>query len=268
MNESASVAPVDGSTAAVRSALTEHRAPDRLVVARGLFTGPTTRVKDDLYARIVKGRAHRERHVVHLEKGATVDTDTYFGRFAASYYQRWTTVTDVTVGFHHEAGGRAVVALRGSDSGGNSRILATTRDRRLGHGDAVGEAGRLPRRRLPVGGVHRRRRPPRGERTGVDRRRAVGDPARRDRDLHVQPRRRLRRDRRRHRERLDDGVRHRRRVRGRPGQRPRVGPGEVHRGRRDPGRQARLPAAAEPRRGRRIHPRHVRGRRASTSTPT
>ena len=126
MNESASVAPVDGSTAAVRSALTEHRAPDRLVVARGLFTGPTTRVKDDLYARIVKGRAHRERHVVHLEKGATVDTDTYFGRFAASYYQRWTTVTDVTVGFHHEAGGRAVVALRGSDSGGNSRILATT----------------------------------------------------------------------------------------------------------------------------------------------
>ncbi len=47
----------------------------------------------------------------------------------------------------------------------------------------------------------------------MDRRRAVGDPSRRDRDLHVQPRRRLRRDRRRHRERPDDGVRHRRRVR-------------------------------------------------------
>ncbi|AOW93763.1 glycosyl transferase [Rhodococcus sp. WMMA185] len=125
MKESTSVAPVDGSTAAVQSALTEHRAPDRLVVARGLFTGPTTRVKDDLYATIVRGRAHRERNMVHLEKGATVDTDTYFGRFPASYFQRWTAVTEATVGFRHEAAGRAVVALRGSDSGGHSRVLAT-----------------------------------------------------------------------------------------------------------------------------------------------
>ncbi|MEV0947185.1 glycosyltransferase [Rhodococcus sp. NPDC049939] len=127
MKESTSVAPVDGSTAAVRSALTEHRAPDRLVVARGLFTGPTTRVKDDLYAKIVRGRAHRERDVLHLEKGAKVETDTYFGRFPASYFQRWTSVAEVTVGFRHEAAGRTEVALRGSDSGGHSRVLATAK---------------------------------------------------------------------------------------------------------------------------------------------
>ncbi|PTR24239.1 galactofuranosylgalactofuranosylrhamnosyl-N-acetylglucosaminyl-diphospho-decaprenol beta-1,5/1,6-galactofuranosyltransferase [Rhodococcus sp. OK519] len=126
MSESASVAPVDGSTTAVRHALQEHTASDRLLVQRGLFTGPTARVKDEMYARIVSGSAHRERFEVRLDKGAIVDTDAYFGRFAASYYQRWTTVHEVQVGFAHDAGGRSLVLLRGSDSGGNVRTLATT----------------------------------------------------------------------------------------------------------------------------------------------
>ncbi|TQF74843.1 glycosyltransferase [Rhodococcus spelaei] len=125
MNESAAVAPVDGSTAAVRSALHEHRDLDRLVLARGVFTGPTARVKDALYAKIVAGKAHRERFSVHLEKGATVSTDTYFGDFPASYFQRWTTVTEVTVSFAHEAEGAALVLLRGSDAEGKARTLST-----------------------------------------------------------------------------------------------------------------------------------------------
>ncbi|AYJ47387.1 glycosyltransferase [Rhodococcus sp. P1Y] len=125
MNKPASVAPVDGSTAAVRSALTEHESSARLVVQRGLFAGPTALVKDDLYATIAKGRAHRERFSVHLEKGATIDTDTYFGRFAASYYQRWTTVTEVRLQFGHESEGKTSVLLRASDSAGNARTLST-----------------------------------------------------------------------------------------------------------------------------------------------
>ncbi|MCZ4077300.1 glycosyltransferase [Rhodococcus sp. H36-A4] len=125
MEKPASVAPVDGSTVAVRKALTEHESSSRLVVQRGLFTGPTPLVKDDLYATIVKGRAHRERFVVHLEKGATVDTDTYFGRFAASYFQRWTTVTEVQLQFRHENDSNATVLLRASDSAGNARTLST-----------------------------------------------------------------------------------------------------------------------------------------------
>ncbi|NKV84786.1 glycosyltransferase family 2 protein, partial [Rhodococcus hoagii] len=76
---------MDGSTAAVRSALHEHPASGRLVVQRGVFTGPTPRVKDELYASITSGSAHRERLELRLDKGAVVDTDTYFGRFAASY---------------------------------------------------------------------------------------------------------------------------------------------------------------------------------------
>lgn len=120
MNESASVAPVEGTTAAG-----DRVRGDRLVLARGVFTGPTARVKDDLYARIVAGKAHRERFVLRMDKGATVDTDTYFGRFAASYYQRWTTVREVTVGFAHESEGMARALLRGSDSAGNARTLST-----------------------------------------------------------------------------------------------------------------------------------------------
>src|SRR5689334_2339713 len=75
---------------------TDHRAPDRLVLARGIFTGPAPKISDELYA-VVKGKSHRERLSLRLEKGAHANTNTYFGRFAASYWQRWTTVTEVEV---------------------------------------------------------------------------------------------------------------------------------------------------------------------------
>ena len=61
----------------LKQALTEHVAPERLVVARGLFAGPSPQVPDEMYARIVRGKAHRERNALHLEHGATVDTNTF-----------------------------------------------------------------------------------------------------------------------------------------------------------------------------------------------
>jgi galactofuranosylgalactofuranosylrhamnosyl-N-acetylglucosaminyl-diphospho-decaprenol beta-1,5/1,6-galactofuranosyltransferase len=105
--------------------LTEHAANERLVVARGLFSGPSALVPDDLYARIVKGKAHRERSALHLEKGSTVDTDTYFGRLPASYFQRWTTVTEVQLKLVFETSSRARVLLRGSDSRGGVRTITS-----------------------------------------------------------------------------------------------------------------------------------------------
>ncbi|HKV22327.1 MAG TPA: glycosyltransferase [Mycobacterium sp.] len=107
-------------------ALTEHVAPERLVVARGLFTGPSAHVPDDLYARIVEGRAQRERYALHLEKGATVDTNTYFGRFPASYFQRWTTVKEVQLELAFQAAAPTHVLLRASDVNGNIRTLKST----------------------------------------------------------------------------------------------------------------------------------------------
>ena len=106
--------------------LIEHAAPDRLVVARGLFTGPSAQVNDDLYARIVSGRAHRERYALHLEKGATVDTNTYFGRLPASYFQRWTTVTDVQLKLVFDTSSPARLLLRGSNIHGGARTVAST----------------------------------------------------------------------------------------------------------------------------------------------
>lgn len=116
-NDLSSVAPES-----LRSA--HHRAPDRLVLQRGIFTGPSPRVSDELYA-VVKGRSSRERLSLRLEKGATAHTNTYFGRFAASYWQRWTTVTDIETTMVLDIAARARVRLVASDIAGHRRIIAS-----------------------------------------------------------------------------------------------------------------------------------------------
>src|SRR5690349_20587614 len=71
--------------------------PTRLVVQRGLFFGPVPTVPEDLYSVVEKGIARREREQVHLTPGTRVSTNTYFGRFHATYWQRWTSVPEVEV---------------------------------------------------------------------------------------------------------------------------------------------------------------------------
>src|ERR1700754_3079786 len=124
MSERGPAMPGQVSQDVLKHALTEHAAPERLVVARGLFTGPTPLVTDDLYARIVNGPAHRERYALHLDKGSNVSTNPYFGRFPASYFQRWTTVTEVQLKLAFEAAGPARVLLRASDSQANARTIS------------------------------------------------------------------------------------------------------------------------------------------------
>ena len=116
-NEHSAVAP--------DSLLAEHhRAPDRLVLARGIFTGPSPKISDELYA-VVKGRATRDRLSLHLEKGATAHTNTYFGRFAASYWQRWTVVTEVQATMTLHVGRQAAVRIVASDIAGHRRIVGS-----------------------------------------------------------------------------------------------------------------------------------------------
>ena len=110
------------TTDAPHSALVEHAAPDRLIAQRGLFSGPSPLVSDDLYLRSESGRAHRERTRLRLEPHAHVTTNTYFGRFPASYWQRWTTRTEVRVTAHVTGTGR--VSLRASDVEGEARTVA------------------------------------------------------------------------------------------------------------------------------------------------
>ncbi|WP_227978865.1 glycosyltransferase [Nocardia spumae] len=115
-NDRRNADPAPGTQPAVR------RTPGRLVLARGIFTGPAPKISDELYA-VVKGKSQRKRMSLRLEKGAHAHTNTYFGRFAASYWQRWTTVTEVEVTMQVTVGDLARIRLAASDIAGHRRII-------------------------------------------------------------------------------------------------------------------------------------------------
>lgn len=96
--------------------------PTRMLAQRSLFFGPTALVPEDLYAMVEQGGARRERARVHLAPNSRVSTNTYFGRFHATYWQRWTTVTEVEVDAVVTGTGR--VRLLASDTNKVWRIVA------------------------------------------------------------------------------------------------------------------------------------------------
>jgi galactofuranosylgalactofuranosylrhamnosyl-N-acetylglucosaminyl-diphospho-decaprenol beta-1,5/1,6-galactofuranosyltransferase len=105
-----------------RSAAQAGRVPARLLAQRGLFFGPSALVPEDLYSRVEAGTARRERDRVTLAPGALVSTNTYFGRFHATYWQRWTDVGEVEVSAVVSGTGR--VRLMASDTNKVWRIVA------------------------------------------------------------------------------------------------------------------------------------------------
>ncbi|MBY6683445.1 glycosyltransferase [Rhodococcus sp. BP-316] len=106
-----------------------HSGHDRLVLQRGVFLGPSTRVNPDLYVQIEKGSGDRRRHDMTLAKNSFAHTNTYFGRFAASYWQRWTTVGAVTASLRIATSGRVRVRLLASDIAGHRRIVSVQETR-------------------------------------------------------------------------------------------------------------------------------------------
>ena len=113
-------AAVDGLPTAAEL-IDSEPAPQRLLAQRGLFFGPSALVPEDLYARVERGAARRERSLLHLAPGTTVTTNTYFGRFHATYWQRWTAVPDVQVEATLSGTGR--VRLMASDTNKVWRIV-------------------------------------------------------------------------------------------------------------------------------------------------
>lgn len=95
---------------------------NRLVAQRGLFRGPDPVCPDDLYLQVEQGSAVRERQRLVVHAGSAVTTDTYFGRFPASYWQRWTVVNEVDVELTLSGSGR--VSLVASDPAGETRVVA------------------------------------------------------------------------------------------------------------------------------------------------
>ncbi|MFC5062708.1 glycosyltransferase [Actinomycetospora atypica] len=97
-------------------------APGRFLVQRGLFTGPSADIPDEMYVEVVAGHAERRRRHVRVGAHGRVSTNTYFGRFPASYWQRWTTATSVR--FEGRISGTGRVMLRASDTNGVPRTVA------------------------------------------------------------------------------------------------------------------------------------------------
>lgn len=99
---------------------------DADTVQRTLFSGPAGWVSDDLYSRILTGVALRRRHEAELHPGAVVHTNAYFGRFEASYWQRWTEVRAVRVSVVVSGSAQGVMRLRATDIAGHERTVETT----------------------------------------------------------------------------------------------------------------------------------------------
>ncbi|ORI27221.1 glycosyltransferase [Rhodococcus sp. 1168] len=95
-----------------------------LTAQRLLFDGPSPLVSADMYANVAKGNAERSRYVAVLSKRTTVDTNSYFGRFPASYWQRWTDVTEVR--FEAAVTGAGRIDIVATDSKGRRRTVSST----------------------------------------------------------------------------------------------------------------------------------------------
>ncbi len=114
--------PTTSEASAPDERLVEHAPNGRLVAQRGLFRGPDPVCPEDLYAQINFGNAVRERQRLVVHAGSEVSMDTYFGRFPASYWQRWTVVTEVDVEVTVSGSGR--ISLIASDAEGETRTVA------------------------------------------------------------------------------------------------------------------------------------------------
>jgi galactofuranosylgalactofuranosylrhamnosyl-N-acetylglucosaminyl-diphospho-decaprenol beta-1,5/1,6-galactofuranosyltransferase len=88
---------------------------------RVLTLPPALGLPAELYAKRVQGRVHLERTSFTLDPHSAITTNTYFGRVPASYWQRWTGVTEMT--FEAEFSGEGVVELFASDFNGEARTV-------------------------------------------------------------------------------------------------------------------------------------------------
>ncbi|NUT53104.1 MAG: glycosyltransferase [Saccharothrix sp.] len=103
------------------STLVDHEAPERLLAQRGLFAGPSQIVSEDLYAEVTQGIADRERHRLVVHPHAAVSMNTYFGRFPATYWQRWCVSTEVELSL--TLTGSGTVSIVASDAEGETRTI-------------------------------------------------------------------------------------------------------------------------------------------------
>ena len=96
----------------------------RSLIQRTLFAGPASWASEDLYCKVESGAARRRRGAIALQAGAMAHTNAYFGRFEASYWQRWTMVDSVQVSVRVEGDAEGAIRVRASDIGSHERTVA------------------------------------------------------------------------------------------------------------------------------------------------
>ena len=95
----------------------------QLLAQRTFFAASFPEAPDDLYSCSNAGVIERARERVVIQPHAQLSTNAFFGRFPASYWQRWTEVTQVEVSAIVRGTGR--ITVRASDSAGDARTVAT-----------------------------------------------------------------------------------------------------------------------------------------------
>jgi galactofuranosylgalactofuranosylrhamnosyl-N-acetylglucosaminyl-diphospho-decaprenol beta-1,5/1,6-galactofuranosyltransferase len=85
-----------------------------------LFAAPVPEAPDELYVRIADGVVERERAGLTVAPHSRISTNTYFGRFPASYWQRWTEVTKVR--WQATVSGAGALRIVASDPRGEQRV--------------------------------------------------------------------------------------------------------------------------------------------------
>jgi galactofuranosylgalactofuranosylrhamnosyl-N-acetylglucosaminyl-diphospho-decaprenol beta-1,5/1,6-galactofuranosyltransferase len=121
-NTKGAVGASGAGDAAEETALVEHTAVGRLTAARGLFNGPEV-TPDDLYAEVLRGSIRRERETCVLHPHTELSMNTYFGRFPASYWQRWTVVDSVDL--ECDVTGSGKISVVATDIKSATRTVAT-----------------------------------------------------------------------------------------------------------------------------------------------
>ncbi|HEX3593431.1 MAG TPA: glycosyltransferase [Pseudonocardiaceae bacterium] len=94
---------------------------ERLVAQRQLFAAPVAEAPDQLYVRAQAGFGASDRDGLTVRSGMSVTSNTYFGRFPASYWQRWTEVREVR--WSATCGGAGVLRMVASDPDGRTRVV-------------------------------------------------------------------------------------------------------------------------------------------------
>lgn len=92
------------------------------LLQRGFLAAAGEKLPDDMYSRIERGSAVRGRDSAVVHPHATLSMNTYFGRLPASYWQRWTQVTEVELAAVVSGTGR--ISVIASDNAGVPRTIA------------------------------------------------------------------------------------------------------------------------------------------------